>query len=113
MAIADLIRILDKARDDLPRIHEEVVEECFESITEGSALTGAPGQPVRTGKTKAAWGKEDEGRFRTLIYNPLPHASKIEDGHQDIETPTGGPHSMKLTAAAFDRIVEDVVRRVV
>lgn len=88
------------------------------SITDGSPLTGAPGQPVDTGALKASWQLEFESPTRALISTDKEYAEGIEDGigpHGPItiRSPVGGTHSVALTVAGIDRIVEDETLKLV
>lgn len=82
------------------------------SITDGSPLTGAPGQPVQTGALKASWQLEFESPTRALISTDKEYAEIIEDGigpHGPItiRSAVGGTHSVAQTIAGIDRIIED------
>ena len=94
------------------------MNELHRSVTEGSEITAAPGQPVDTGALKASWQEtfpeEWVGQTATgLIYAPI-----IEDGvgpYGDIQlrSEVGGFHSVKLTRAGLQAVADHVTREVV
>lgn len=94
-----------------------VAMAAHESVVEGSPITGAPGQPVDTGNLKTSWQLAIEGD-QALITTNVVYAPQIEDGTRagralTLRSPTGGFHSVRLTIAGFQRIVDTVVARVV
>lgn len=105
-----------------------VGEECLRSVVEGSDITGAPGQPVGQygkgynegavgGFLKASWQRWFPSPTEQTIATDAPYAQPIEDlvgrfGPIRIRSTVGGGHSVKLTIAGFDKIVDAVVRRV-
>ena len=100
-----------------------------ESIQDGSPVTGAPGQPVDEGNLKGSWQETYPGEWESLVATPAEYARSVEEGQQPpytradgtqvtpapmtLRSEVGGFHSVKLTRAGWDRIVEQVVRRVV
>jgi hypothetical protein len=98
-------------------LHRGLVDRVFGSIVEGSPLTGAPGQPVDTGFLKGSWHQVPETPLTTRIETDAPYAQGIEDGINlktggpiQLRAPTGGFHSVKLTAAGWQHLVDDAVR---
>ncbi|HXG70336.1 MAG TPA: hypothetical protein VNJ04_06940 [Gemmatimonadaceae bacterium] len=94
-----------------------VVEKAHESIQTGSPITGAPGQPVDTGALRASWQVEYPAANEALISTNLEYAQPIEDGigkHGPLQlrSAVGGWHSLKMTVAGFQRIVNHVTREV-
>ncbi|HXH43300.1 MAG TPA: hypothetical protein VNK51_05550 [Bradyrhizobium sp.] len=94
-----------------------VVEKAHESIQTGSAITGAPGQPVDTGALRASWQVQYPAADEALISTNLEYAQPIEDGigkHGPLQlrSAVGGFHSVKTTVAGFQRIVDQVTREV-
>lgn len=89
-----------------------VVDQAHGSIGDGSALTGAPGQPVDTGALRASYQVTYESPTVALISTNSPYARANEEGVTDDgrpyiqRSPIGGRHSLKLTVAGIDRIVE-------
>ena len=89
-----------------------------ESITDGSVVTGAPGQPVDTGFLRASWQQTFPDEWVGDITTNAVYAPGIEDGvgpHGPItlRSEVGGFHSVKLTRANWDLVVRDTVREVV
>jgi hypothetical protein len=81
-----------------------------QSIVEGSAITGAPGQPVEFGTLKGSW----------ILDFPDPNTAEITSGGAvsaynrvieenvrgaQLRSQVGGFHSVALTRAGFGRIV--------
>jgi hypothetical protein len=95
-----------------------VAEEVHRSVTVGSSITGAPGQPVGVD------GSPEDGKLRdsiTLTYpdehtaeitTDVEYARDVEDNVRGVHFTNHGPHSFKLTETGFDRIVEHVAQRV-
>lgn len=95
------------------------------SIQVGSAITGAPGQPVDTGALRASWELDLAGDS-ALISTGLLYAPDIEDGMRTarsgnvtgqtqqrltLRSPVGGFHSVALTIAGFSALVDDEVAK--
>lgn len=127
--------------DDVKRFTETVKVRCaahfqnvavamHASIVEGSPNTGAPGQPVSTGNLKNSWQITFESPTAAEITTNVSYAGVIED---DLKTSfeaegqdapprapgappppksvVGGHHSVKMTRAAIQRIVDDEARK--
>jgi hypothetical protein len=90
--------------------------KVHESITVGSALTGAPGQPVDTNTLLSSWAVVPQDLFTWLISTNVRYARNIEYGISRWGTPitirsaVGGIGSVRLTRTAWPRIVDDAVR---
>lgn len=84
----------------------------FESIVEGSSLTGAPGQPVATGQLHDSWILELPGDGTAVIASDAPYAIAVEEGLHGVAFKNHGPHSVALTVAAWERIVEKAALQV-
>lgn len=102
-----------RARD----VHNRVADGAYESVVNGSPLTGAPGQPVDTGNLRASWQNIVEGPLTRRIVTNTVYAPAIEDGARagkalTLRSQVGGWHSVKLTIAAWRRLVEAVTREV-
>lgn len=87
------------------------------SIVEGSAVTGAPGQPVDTGNLRASWRTEFEAADVAAITTNVAYAPPIEDGEGPhgplaLRSQVGGFHSVKLTRNGFQALVDDVTAKV-
>lgn len=86
-----------------------------DSITVGSAVTGAPGQPVDTGNLLNSWQlmfpTADVAEITTNTeYAPAIEEGMGKDGPMTLRSAVGGFHSVALTRAGFDLLVNDVVR---
>ncbi len=83
----------------------------FESIVEGSAITGAPGQPFKKGDLKASW-KKQLSADRVSVFSDSEHAIPNEYGVRKGGGPyiqhssVGGRHSVGLTRMNFQKIVD-------
>lgn len=105
--------------------------KVHESITVGSATTGAPGQPVDTGFLRASWTlvqQPDGAEIATNVayapviehnlrtaYDPKgkrPPRQVNPDGsfRRPIRSTVGGHHSVKMTVGAADRLLAEAVR---
>lgn len=90
-----------------------VVDLTHDSIQNGSAITAAPGQPVDTGNLRDSWQKRYESSSVALVATKVEYAPYVEENVRGVTFKNHGPHSVKLTVASFDRIVEHVTRKVV
>jgi hypothetical protein len=94
-----------------------VVDELKRSIVEGSPITSAPGQPVDTGALRASWTADFPSQNEARIYTQMRYANIIEDGESEghpitLRSEVGGFHSVKLTVANADKVVEHVRKQV-
>ena len=99
-----------------------------DSIVNGSAVTGAPGQPVGQygpgyhpgmvgGTLKNSWQLEFISATEAVISTNIEYARAIEDlvgkyGTIRIRSTVGGGHSVKMTVAAFKQLVAIEVAKV-
>lgn len=124
----DVRRFALKADGITTDVFANVVSATAASITDGSAVTGAPGQPVDTGNLKASWQTEFESDNEALISTNVEYASFIEDGvvplgsrrgnatgrtqqRLTLRSDVGGFHSVALTRAGFGGLVDDEARK--
>ena len=134
MSFADDIKRFGAKVDKRAKaLHDGVSDLAFSSIVEGSPVTGAPGQPVDTGFLKGSWQPIIEGPLTRLIVTNVAYAPVVEDNTRTAYDPrgvqrppreefakggtnrkgpstVGGNHSVKLTRAAWGRIVEFVMK---
>lgn len=98
-----------------------------DSITEGSPVTGSPGQPVDLGALKASWQTIIEEEWIHAVITNLEYAPAIENGQQEpyttkkgtpvtpgpmtLRSAVGGFHSVKLTRAGFQKLVDNELAR--
>lgn len=103
---------------DLEPMTQQIMGKCvslaYRSITIGSAITGAPGQPVDTAALLNSYVIEWNGPWYAEITSDLPYAHIIEGGigaygPLTLRSAVGGFHSLALTAASWPRIVGLVV----
>lgn len=124
MEFGDAIRAFEvKVKTKHQAVFAGVVAETANSIKFGSELTGAPGQPVDTGALQGSWQTDFESPESAVIGTNLEYAPYIEDGvvpvgsHRGnvtgdtkqrltLRSAVGGFHSVALTVAGFDKIVE-------
>jgi hypothetical protein len=103
-----------KARDQA--VFAGFADACKTSIVDGSPVTGAPGQPEASGDLKDSWTLEYPSPTLAVISTPLIYAPLIEDGmgpHGPLKGPVGGQggyHSLKLTIAGAQRLLEQVLQ---
>lgn len=109
---------LSKTRQLNQRVFTDSVTEAYRSITVGSEITAAPGQPVQTGALLRSWVTDQQGDAHATISTGSPYAQQIEDGYRHgygaltLRSLVGGWHSVKLTRAGWHRIVDYVLNRV-
>jgi hypothetical protein len=101
----------------LQEVFDLCVDGALVSIQYGSAITGAPGQPVEKGVLLASFTVQRPTKDQAIIGTPSPYANKIEHGvgkyaPLTLKSKQGGFHSVKLTAAGMKRILANAVRRV-
>lgn len=110
---ADLRAFTVKVEARTQDIFNGVVAETQRSIVEGSEITGAPGQPVDIGTLRASWQVWYERPFIGVVATNIVYAPAIEDGvgpygPLTLRSQVGGWHSVKLTQAGMNRIIEQV-----
>jgi hypothetical protein len=106
------------------------VSACYESVVNGSPLTGSPGQPVGQygpgyhegdvgGELKASWQTHFLSPASAEIVTNSPYAPQNEDGiarpgggtYRHLST-VGGRHSVMKTAAAIQKVVDAETKKV-
>lgn len=107
----DIQRFEQRLEADAARLHDGLADDTLAGIVEGSSVTGAPGQPERTGNLKRSWGIARLSRWVTLVFSDSPYARKVEQASQTTRT-GGGPHSIKLTRASWNNLVQAVLGRI-
>lgn len=112
---ADLKAFRAKVLDRQRVIFVGIVNTLHESVTVGSPLTGAPGQPVDTGNLLGSWQETFPERWVGQTATGVEYAPNIEDGVGEhgaltLRSEVGGFHSVKLSRASFDVVVESVVK---
>jgi hypothetical protein len=124
----DLNRFRVKLTGRTKAVRLSVATKVHESITVGSATTGAPGQPVDTGFLRASWTIVHSGDLSEIATN-VAYAPVIEHNlrtaynsagkmpekdkglsRRAVKSTVGGYHSVKLTVAAADRLQAEALR---
>lgn len=105
---ADLARFNARLHARERALFTNVVSAVEDSIKRGSPVTGAPGQPVDTGNLLGSWTTQFEGPRRALISTNTSYAPSIEDNERGatLRSEVGGFHSVALTRAGFEALVE-------
>ncbi len=102
-------------KEDVHLIHRGVAEVMYDSIVEGSHITGAPGQPddLRDGQ----WKLDNRDGPESVIGTNEKSARSVEDGISykyggriTLNSEIGGSHSVKLTHQNSARLIERVVQ---
>lgn len=118
MGFADDLRAFGlKVQTRNQAVFAGVVADTKTSIVEGSPVTGAPGQPVRTGNLRASWQTAFETPTSAIISTNVAYAKPIEDGvgrfgPMTLRSKVGGWHSVALTVANFPRLVAATAERI-
>ena len=112
--------------DKLVRVIEQRSQDVFlgsvmgarDSVVEGSAITGAPGQPVDTGNLRASWQLTLQPKGPAFLTTNVDYAPAVEDGvgphgPMRLKSAVGGFHSVKMTRINWPQLVDSVVIRVV
>lgn len=109
-----LKRFAVKVETQSQAVFVNVASAVQHSITDGSAVTGAPGQPVDTGNLKASWHLEFETPTSALISTNVEYAPIIEYNERGatLRSKVGGFHSVALTRAGLPLIVADEAKKV-
>jgi hypothetical protein len=123
MSFTDEVRVFAlKVEVKSKDVITEAGVEVQRSLVEGSEITGAPGQPVDTGALRASFVPERLGDYEWQITTNLVYAPSVEDGVQApyvtargttvtplpmrFRSAVGGAHSLALTRASWESIVE-------
>lgn len=115
---ADLTRVAGTHLAKCRAIHARVADLAFDSIVNGSALTGAPGQPVaapifpKAGALKASWKRAQTSPNVITISTDFGYADVVEDNLKGFRFRSGGPHSVKLTVLAAPRLVATAAQEI-
>lgn len=111
---SDLAAFFAKTRYKTQAVFVNTAAAVKDSIVNGSAITGAPGQPVDTSNLKNSWQLMFVGATAALIATNVEYAQVIEDNVRGatLRSKVGGFHSVKLTVAGFDRLVDAEVAKV-
>ena len=97
---------------NLKDVFAEMVGTTHESIVDGSALTGAPGQPVDTGNLRTSWNAQFVSDTEAVVQTNVEYAPYVEDNVNNVRFKNHGPHSVKMTIAAFQKIADASAQKV-
>jgi hypothetical protein len=115
---ADITRAAAAKFAECRAVHVRVADLAFDSIVNGSALTGAPGQPVaapifeKAGALKASWKRTQTSPNVITIWTDFGYADDVEDNLKGFRFRSGGPHGVKLTVLAAPRLVSQAMQDV-
>ena len=82
-----------------------VTVDVGNSVRYGSPVTGAPGQPVRTGNLLRGWQDQFVGAWLWVLKTNVEYARDVEDNVRGVAFRNHGPHSVALTVQGFPRLV--------
>lgn len=108
-------RVLEHRRRDVLIV---ATLTAHESIKLGSPVTGAAGQPVRSGNLKNSWQYEFDNPTEptsSVVSTNVEYAVPIEEGAgpfgpMHLRSQVGGFHSVAQTVAGWLRVVAHAVR---
>lgn len=132
----DLNAFAEKIERQAKEVHVRATGEVYGSVINGSPLSGAPGQPVDLGNLRDSWQELHPEALLSEVSTNTEYAQAIEEGQQPphareqasatgvqqllitpgpmtLRSEVGGFHSVKLTRAAWPKIVEHAVQEVV
>jgi len=114
----DIARFVTKVIARSQAIHLGTADALHESIRFGSSVTGSPGQPEQDSDLLNSWQLTHTEPLLSNTTTPSAYARIIEEGRRKGKTLTlrsevGGFHSVKLTRAGFQKLVNAVVREVI
>lgn len=124
---SDIDRFTLKLKSRIADVVTDAALEVQNSIKFGSALTGAPGQPVGQypqgsgkvgGNLRESFHLTREDKYHATVATKVVYAKGIEEGISGatgrpitIRSTVGGIGSIKMVRAAWQRIVDQAVRR--
>jgi hypothetical protein len=104
---ADMARFIEKVRRRGDALFVNTASAVHASITAGSEVTGAPGQPVDKGYLITSWTLTFNGHTADVT-TPANYAQDMEDNPRGVtlRSEVGGHGSVRLTRAGWPAIVE-------
>lgn len=107
MTFSGQLRVFtDKVTVTTQAVFVNSASRVLQSIQDGSPVTGAPGQPVDTGNLRASWQLTFESPTSALVSTNVEYAPVIEDNIKGVRFKNHGPHSVKITRAGLQQIVD-------
>jgi len=100
---AELLEMSKLAKDRFRTTIDIMEEETLRSIKEGSGITGAPGQPVKTGRLRASWKSVRKNQWAFDVSSDAPYAEIIEYNTRGatLRSRVGGFHSVAITTLNY------------
>ncbi len=84
MSFGDDLRLFgEKAERNIHAVFLGSVDAVHGSVVEGSAVTGAPGQPVDTGNLKGSWQETFPEPMVGQVATNVVYAEAVEHGQQE------------------------------
>lgn len=109
----DMAAVGASLRADIDKMFDDSVNLAAESIVNGSAITGAPGQPVEEDVLRKSWVTEKLSPTHATVTTDNPYAESNEDGiarpgmgPYRLLSPVGGRWSIEKTVAGWGAIVD-------
>lgn len=97
-------------------LYQRSFDHATRSVLDGSEVTGAPGQPFRTGNLYRAFhvtgSLASQNAALVADLEQAPYAPIVEDNLHGARYHNGGPHSIKITRVNFRHIVRHELARV-
>jgi hypothetical protein len=99
-------------------VHERVADLALDSIANGSATTGAPGQPVaaalyeHSGALRDSWRKSRAEADVIVLSTDIAYAPPVEDNLRGMRFTNHGPHSIKLTVLGSPALIRQAMQDV-
>ncbi len=106
---SDIERHIMHQNRQVKRAFAAVAGAMHESVVDGSQITTAPGQPVRTGNLRSSWNLGFPASFVAETLTNVDYAQDIEELDTPLRSTVGGHHSVKLTRANFGKLVAHAV----
>lgn len=103
---SDIANWRAKVQANSQTIFLNTASHAYESIVNGSPITGAPGQPVDTGNLRNSWQLSFPAKDEALIATNVEYAAHVEENVRGVTFKNHGPHSVSLTKLGLSRIVE-------
>jgi hypothetical protein len=104
----DVKKFVENTKAKERMLHKRTVEHAYRSIRFGSAVTGAPGQPVDTTELLKSWRMVKRANRITDLVSNAPHADIIEHNRRGarLRSKVGGFHSVAITRMGWHLIVK-------
>lgn len=118
MSFGDDLRLFAEKVDGRHRlVFVGSVVHVHTSVVDGSPVTAAPGQPVDTGNLRASWQQTYPSELVAEVFTNVDYALPIEEGvgphgPMTLRSHVGGFHSVALTRAAWQQVVDHETTKV-